>query len=100
MTSTHLRQIVASNSSGHGLPNGQANDEQDDEADLKQYTEHEEDEKAHTRQREKEGISDAGLEIQQALLMEDLLTVIIVSLSSRRRSRNRYRTLIMYCIYL
>jgi hypothetical protein len=82
VTSTHLRQILASNSSNHDLPNGHANDndQDDDEADLKQYTEYEEDEKPGMRRREKEDISDADLEVQEALLMEDLLTVLIVGL--------------------
>lgn len=53
-------------------------DDEDDEADLKQYTEYEEDQEEDEGYKSTEDLGAASLEIQEALLIEDLLSVLMV----------------------
>ena len=55
-----------------------ADDDEDDEADLKRYTEYEEDQEEDEGYKSTEDLGAASLEIQEALLIEDLLSVLMV----------------------
>lgn len=66
LTSTRLRQIIM---------NSEA--EVDDEADLKLYDEHVPDD-GEGKGKQREDLGDADIQIQEALLIEDLLSVLMV----------------------
>lgn len=68
LTTTRLRQIISG-----------GEDEHDNEQDLKQYTEYQEDESGSAVNAPLDDLTQADLSIQEALLVEDLLSVLTVS---------------------
>ena len=67
LTSARLRQIISG-----------GEDDEDNEKDLQQYTEHQEPEERQSSSVARDDLSQADLSIQEALLVEDLLSVLAV----------------------